>query len=244
MSGDCIPGVLTLQHQLHNGVCRKITNRGGVRSPGLGEAPASEEGVMNIIILLRAVRTPKQQDLSHPVEVFPRELSLYPSSLGPDLRTPSTGNQTCRGPTGPKGLSPIVIPEKTPSSVQSTHQSLRQFRDTPRVLRYAPVEKKEDVTPTWGRRKEEVGVICAEKIKDVELGSEREKKGLSSRRTVRRVSQLGSGSPGVASLPEEREGLPCSRKPTTPEEGHKFLSLKQTHILTVIGSLNFPVWKK
>ncbi|KAG8295540.1 hypothetical protein J6590_077820 [Homalodisca vitripennis] len=89
--------------------------------------------------------------------------------------------------------------------------------DTPRVLRYAPVEKKEEVTPTWGRRKEEVGEICPEKIKDVELRSEREKKDLSSRRTVRRVSQLGSGSPGVASLPEERGGLPCSRKPTTPE---------------------------
>ncbi|KAG8301345.1 hypothetical protein J6590_055113 [Homalodisca vitripennis] len=138
--------------------------------------------------------------------VYPRGLSLYPSSLGPDLRTPSTGNQTCRGPTGPKGLAPGVIPEKTPSAVQSTHQSLRQFRDTPRVLRYAPVEKKEEVTPTW------------EKIKDVELRSEREKKDLSSRRTVRRVSQLGSGSPGVASLPEERGGLPCSRKPTTPED--------------------------
>ncbi|KAG8255555.1 hypothetical protein J6590_089729 [Homalodisca vitripennis] len=149
--------------------------------------------------------------------VYPRGLSLYPSSLGPDLRTPSTGNQTCRGPTGPKGLAPGVIPEKTPSAVQSTHQSLRQFRDTPRVLRYAPVEKKEEVTPTWGRRKEEVGEICPEKIKDVELRSEREKKDLSSRRTVRRVSQLGSGSPGVASLPEERGGLPCSRKPTTPE---------------------------
>ncbi|KAG8307884.1 hypothetical protein J6590_010317 [Homalodisca vitripennis] len=149
--------------------------------------------------------------------VYPRGLSLYPSSLGPDLRTPSTGNQTCRGPTGPKGLAPGVIPEKTPSAVQSTHQSLRQFRDTPRDLRYAPVGKKEEVTPTWGRRKEEVGEICPEKIKDVELRSEREKKDLSSRRTVRRVSQLGSGSPGVASLPEERGGLPCSRKPTTPE---------------------------
>ncbi|KAG8260124.1 hypothetical protein J6590_103905, partial [Homalodisca vitripennis] len=91
--------------------------------------------------------------------------------------------------------------------------------DTPRVLRYAPVEKKEEVTPTWGRRKEKVGEICPEKIKDVELRSERKKKDLSSRRTVRRVSQLGSGSPGVASLPEERGGLPCSRKPTTPEGG-------------------------
>ncbi|KAG8332518.1 hypothetical protein J6590_020023 [Homalodisca vitripennis] len=150
--------------------------------------------------------------------VYPRGLSLYPSSLGPDLRTPSTGNQTCRGPTGPKGLAPGVIPEKTPSAVQSTHQSLRQFRDTPRVLRYAPVEKKEEMTPTWYRRIEEVGEICPEKIKDVELRSERENKDLSSRRTVRRVSQLGSGNPGVASLPEERGGLPCSRKPTTPED--------------------------
>ncbi|KAG8271306.1 hypothetical protein J6590_075905 [Homalodisca vitripennis] len=125
--------------------------------------------------------------------------------------------------TGPKGLAPGVIPEKTPSAVQSTHQSLRQFRDTPRVLRYAPVKKKEEVTPTWGRRKEEVGEICPEKIKDVELRSEREKKDLSSRRTVRRVSQLGSGSPGVASLPVERGGLPCSREVgdellQTPEE--------------------------
>ncbi|KAG8302597.1 hypothetical protein J6590_028507 [Homalodisca vitripennis] len=153
--------------------------------------------------------------------VYPRGLSLYPSSLGPDLRTPSTGNQTCRGPTvamqsptsafmGPKGLAPGVIPEKTSLAVQSTHQSLRQFRDTPRVLRYAPVKKKEEMTPTWGRRKEEVGEICPEKIKDVELRSERENKDISSRRTVRRVSQLGSGNPGVASLPEERGGLPLT----------------------------------
>ncbi|KAG8251143.1 hypothetical protein J6590_086560 [Homalodisca vitripennis] len=74
---------------------------------------------------------------------------------------------------GSKGLVPGVIPEKTPSAVQSTHQSLRQFRDTPRFLRYAPVEKKEEVTSTWGRRKEEVGEISSEKIKDVELRSER-----------------------------------------------------------------------
>ncbi|KAG8242691.1 hypothetical protein J6590_061271 [Homalodisca vitripennis] len=31
MSGDCIPCVLTLQHQLHNGVCRNIANCGGER---------------------------------------------------------------------------------------------------------------------------------------------------------------------------------------------------------------------
>ncbi|KAG8295482.1 hypothetical protein J6590_079646 [Homalodisca vitripennis] len=46
--------------------------------------------------------------------------------------------------------------------------SLRKFRDTLRVLRYAPVEKKEEMTPMWGRRKEKVGEICPEKIKDVE----------------------------------------------------------------------------
>ncbi|KAG8257501.1 hypothetical protein J6590_049284 [Homalodisca vitripennis] len=136
-----------------------------------------------------------------------------------------------RKPDGPKGLAPGVIPEKTPSAVQSTHQSLRQFRDTPRVLRYAPVEKKEEVTPTWGRRKEEVGEICPEKIKDVELRSERENKDLSSRRTVRRVSQLGSGNPGVASLPEERGGLPCSRKPTTPEDISSILQITNSKIL-------------
>ncbi|KAG8335334.1 hypothetical protein J6590_070572 [Homalodisca vitripennis] len=127
--------------------------------------------------------------------VYPRGLSLYPSSLGLDLRTPSTGNQTNAESDlcihgafpdyDPKGLAPGVIPEKTPSAVQSTHQSLRQFRDTPRVLQYAPVGKKEEVTPRWGRRKEEVGEIFPEKIKDVELRSEREKKDLSSRRTVR-----------------------------------------------------------
>ncbi|KAG8299779.1 SUMO1 sentrin specific peptidase 8 [Homalodisca vitripennis] len=31
MSGDCIPGVLTLQHHLHNGLWRNITNCGGER---------------------------------------------------------------------------------------------------------------------------------------------------------------------------------------------------------------------
>ncbi|KAG8314209.1 hypothetical protein J6590_045605 [Homalodisca vitripennis] len=72
MSGDCIPGVLTLQHHLHNGLCRNIVNFGGERSPGLGEAPASEEGVMNIIIFLRLVSTPRRPDFSHPVEVLPK----------------------------------------------------------------------------------------------------------------------------------------------------------------------------
>ncbi|KAG8287465.1 hypothetical protein J6590_036330 [Homalodisca vitripennis] len=153
--------------------------------------------------------------------VYPRGLSLYPSSLGPDLRTPSTGNQTCRGPTvamqSPTSASMAhFLTRARKGWLLASYQRKHHRQDTPRVLRYAPVEKKEEVTPTWGRRKEEVGEICPEKIKDVELRSEREKKDLSSRRTVRRVSQLGSGSPGVASLPEERGGLPCSRKPTTP----------------------------
>ncbi|KAG8292176.1 hypothetical protein J6590_045847 [Homalodisca vitripennis] len=64
MSGDCIPGVLTLQHHLHNGVCRNIANCGGERSPGLCEAPANEEGVMNNIIFLRAVSTVTHPDYS------------------------------------------------------------------------------------------------------------------------------------------------------------------------------------
>ncbi|KAG8307368.1 hypothetical protein J6590_023139 [Homalodisca vitripennis] len=68
MSGNCIPCVLTPQHQLHNGVCRNIANCGGERSPGLGEAPACEEGVMNITIFLQAVSTPRRPEFSYPVE--------------------------------------------------------------------------------------------------------------------------------------------------------------------------------
>ncbi|KAG8315590.1 hypothetical protein J6590_067505 [Homalodisca vitripennis] len=43
-------------------------------------------------ILYQAARKSRER-------VYPRGLSLYPGSLGPDLRTPSTGNQTCRGLT-------------------------------------------------------------------------------------------------------------------------------------------------
>ncbi|KAG8300035.1 hypothetical protein J6590_085996 [Homalodisca vitripennis] len=64
-------GVLTLQHHLHNGLCRNMSNCGGERSPGLGEAPTSEEGVMNIIFL-RAVSTPRRPAFSHPIEVLPK----------------------------------------------------------------------------------------------------------------------------------------------------------------------------
>ncbi|KAG8245678.1 hypothetical protein J6590_101617, partial [Homalodisca vitripennis] len=71
MSDDCIPCVLTPQYQLHNGVCRNIANCGSERSPGLGEAPASEEGVMDIIILFREVSTPRRPNFSHPVKVLP-----------------------------------------------------------------------------------------------------------------------------------------------------------------------------
>ncbi|KAG8329742.1 hypothetical protein J6590_080248 [Homalodisca vitripennis] len=154
--------------------------------------------------------------------VYPRGLSLYDSSLGPNLRTPAPGadrsnaeSDLCiHGAGSWRHTRENTIGSAKPTSVPS----LRQFRDTPRVLRYAPIEKKEEVTPTWGQIKEKVGEICPEKIKDVELRSERQKKDQSSRRTVRRVSQLGSGSPGVASLPEVRRGLPCSRKPTIPED--------------------------
>ncbi|KAG8325331.1 hypothetical protein J6590_070634 [Homalodisca vitripennis] len=148
---------------------------------------------------------------TEPLTLFPGAQPPYSEHRKPDVpgadRSNAESDLCTHGALpdlGPKGLAPGVTPEKTPSAVQSTHQSLRQFRDTPRFLRYAPVEKKEEVTTTWGRRKEEVGEICPEKIKDVDLRSEREKKDLSSRRTVRRVSQSGSGSPGVASLPEER----------------------------------------
>ncbi|KAG8306578.1 hypothetical protein J6590_044564 [Homalodisca vitripennis] len=91
------------------------------------------------------------------------------------------------------------------------------IQEHPLVLRYALVENKEEVTPTWGRRKEQVRKISPEKIKYVKLRSEREKKCLVSRKTVRGVSQLGSGIPRVAGLPGGRGGLPCSQKPTTPE---------------------------
>ncbi|KAG8255626.1 hypothetical protein J6590_088062 [Homalodisca vitripennis] len=128
--------------------------------------------------------------------VYPRGLSLYPSSLGPDLRTPSTGNQTCRGPTvamqSPTSASMAHFLTKARRGwLLASYQRKHHRQVTPRVLRYAPVKKKEEVTPTWGRRKEEVGEICPEKIKDVKLRSEREKKDLSSRRTA----QVAPGSP-------------------------------------------------
>ncbi|KAG8285762.1 hypothetical protein J6590_073807 [Homalodisca vitripennis] len=62
----------------------------------------------------------------------------------------------------------------------ASYQRKHHRQDTPRVLRYAPVEKN----PHVGSKKEEVGVICPEKIEDVKLRSEREKKYLSSRRTA------------------------------------------------------------
>ncbi|KAG8301075.1 hypothetical protein J6590_061501 [Homalodisca vitripennis] len=52
--------------------------------------------------------------------VYPRGLSLHPSSLGPDLRTPSTGNQTCRGPT---------VAMQSPTSASLAHFLTRARRD-------------------------------------------------------------------------------------------------------------------
>ncbi|KAG8290480.1 hypothetical protein J6590_080504 [Homalodisca vitripennis] len=95
MSGDCIPCV---QHQLHNGVWRNVANCGDERSPGLGEALASEGGVMNIIILLWAVSTAWCPDFSHPVEVFlkltiPRqELTQVPWPRYIQFYLPSSGH--------------------------------------------------------------------------------------------------------------------------------------------------------
>ncbi|KAG8263733.1 hypothetical protein J6590_025823 [Homalodisca vitripennis] len=44
MSGDCIPCFLTLQHQLHNGVCRNIANCGGERSLASVKRPQAKKG--------------------------------------------------------------------------------------------------------------------------------------------------------------------------------------------------------
>ncbi|KAG8297129.1 hypothetical protein J6590_041437 [Homalodisca vitripennis] len=128
MSSDCIPGVLTLQHHVHNGLCRNITNCGGERSTGLGEAPASEEGVMNIIIFLRAISTPRRPDFSHPVEVLPKvtvprqeltqvEIYLPVATIYPGLKL---SNET-EGPATVRSFRPPPLP-----NLQSLHPGSSQ----------------------------------------------------------------------------------------------------------------------
>ncbi|KAG8304182.1 hypothetical protein J6590_100424, partial [Homalodisca vitripennis] len=128
MSGDCITGVLTLQHHLHNGLCRNIANCGGERSPGLGEAPASEEGVINIIIFLRAVSTPRRPDFSNPVVVLPKvtvlrqeltqlEIYLPVATIYPGLKLP---NET-EGPATVRSFRPPPLP-----NLQSLHPGSSQ----------------------------------------------------------------------------------------------------------------------
>ncbi|KAG8316073.1 hypothetical protein J6590_058818 [Homalodisca vitripennis] len=114
-------------HQLHNGVCRNIANCGGERSPGLGEVPVSEEGVVNIIMFLRAVRTPRRPDFSHPVEVLPKvtvprqeltqlEIYLLVATIYPGLKL---SNETV-GPATVRSFRPPPLP-----NLQSLHPAAK-----------------------------------------------------------------------------------------------------------------------